>query len=450
MSKTPSSPPERTPATQSGVIALVITLASAAIVVTCGASRQEPAQSPVAATPPPTASSAPPLVSAAAPEPTDIPAVETSPAGPLPRTPGHELDNFFAALRELERGARHDHLRVAWLGDSHGAADFWSGALRTALQKRFGNGGPGFIHAGYKAYRHDAVKSNINGTWRLRPGGPSSISTSGDGVWGLGGIVLAAMDTASRASITIDSPDPLPDHITWDLCYRIRAKDDALVLKLGTDKKAEIRHDPASPLGALRHTILEGAGASTSLSISASGHPELCGLVVEAEPRKHPGVVLDTLGINGARLATPLAWQKDTWVAELSRRAPQLAILEYGTNESGDFNIDPSVYLKNLTNLMTRIHEAAPACDCLVLAPTDRADTQDRTPLVRDALRDAAKAVGCGFWDTYEAMGGKGSIRAWRNEEPARAAPDGVHLTMRGYRELGGKLAEDLLRQYHP
>jgi lysophospholipase L1-like esterase len=88
--------------------------------------------------------------------------------------------------------------------------------------------------------------------------------------------------------------------------------------------------------------------------------------------------------------------------------------------------------------------------DCLVLAPTDRADTRERTPLVRDALEQAAKAAGCGFWDTYKVMGGKGSIVAWRAENPPKAAGDGVHLTMKGYRELGDKLAADVLGAYVP
>jgi len=161
-------------------------------------------------------------------------------------------------------------------------------------------------------------------------------------------------------------------------------------------------------------------------------------------------VVLDTLGINGARLTTPLAWSEPEWVAELSRRPPALVIVEYGTNESGDYAIKADRYVENLRVLMARVRAASPEADCLVLAPTDRADTLEKTPLVRDALRDAARASGCGFWDTYEIMGGKASIVAWRAESPPRAGPDGVHLNARGYRELGDKLTADVLAGYRP
>jgi lysophospholipase L1-like esterase len=125
-------------------------------------------------------------------------------------------------------------------------------------------------------------------------------------------------------------------------------------------------------------------------------------------------------------------------------------VLEYGTNESGDAVIRPDLYVSNLRKLMARVHAAAPDCDCLVLAPTDRADTLERTPLVRDALQEAAKASGCGFWDTYKLMGGKGSIVAWHQEKPPRAGGDGVHLTQRGYKDLGDWLAKDVLSGYRP
>ena len=172
--------------------------------------------------------------------------------------------------------------------------------------------------------------------------------------------------------------------------------------------------------------------------------------MIEADAKERPGVVLDTLGINGARFGTPLAWNEASWAAELARRAPSLVVLEYGTNEAGDFAANPATYGRQMTQVLARIRRVHPEVECLALAPTDRNDTPDRTPLVRDAIKDAARTNGCGFWDTYEVMGGKGSISAWGREKPPRAAKDGVHLASRGYRELGTKLAEDVLRGYRP
>jgi len=356
---------------------------------------------------------------------------------------------FYASLRAVEQKQRQDHVRVLWLGDSHGASDFWSGAVRTVLQKRFGNAGPGFVHLGYGAYRHDGVKVTTEGKWRMRPKGPSTTLATGDGVFGLGGILFAADSGGARAEISVTEASGV-GRLRWDLCYRLNAPADRLTVRIGGGEPQVLRATPDAPPGALRHLTLT-SDASASLSVTpTAGAPELCGVVIEADPETHRGVVLDTVGINGARLATPLAWNEASWAAELARRAPSLVILEYGTNESGDFEVKPAAYGRHMGAVLGRIRRVQPDVDCLVLAPTDRRDTPDRTPLVRDALREAAQTNQCAFWDTYEAMGGKGSIDAWSKESPPRAAKDGVHLSSRGYREIGFKLGDELLRTFRP
>src|SRR5262245_8923644 len=113
------------------------------------------------------------------------------------------LAGFYDALSALERGQRHKHVRIAWLGDSHAQADFWTGYIRRALQKRFGNGGPGFVHLGYKDYRHEGVEVDVSGSWRFSPRKPATPLPSGDGVFGLGGMLLAGHKGDRRAQIEL-------------------------------------------------------------------------------------------------------------------------------------------------------------------------------------------------------------------------------------------------------
>jgi lysophospholipase L1-like esterase len=430
-------------------------------VVTCSASREHALPPPASPAPlPPLDPAAAPSAHGGAAPPLETPRnAEFMPDPPRPSAPlsaatraaradGHELDGFYAALRGLEKHVRAEHVRVAWLGDSHGASDFWSGALRTALQKRFGNGGSGFIHAGFRAYRHDGVKIEVPGNWKLHPKGPAGSTLQGDGVYGLGGMLFSSDTPGQPASLTLT--EPAAPALTWDVCYKLNAPRDELTVRLGTDKPVIVRASAAQPAGVLRHLTLTGSGATSIRIAPGSSAVELCGVTVETDPRVQPGVVLDTLGINGARLTTPLAWDEANWTAELSRRTPTLVVLEYGTNEASDHFIKPDRVTENLGKLMARVRHASPNVDCLVLAPTERADTSARMPAVRDALKGAARFVGCGFWDTYETMGGQGSILAWRGENPPRAAADGIHLTFRGYRELGDRLAAELLRPLVP
>lgn len=458
-------PEDGEPKRRSGAIALAITVASAMVVATCSArDRNVPPVTPAAmasaqdalagATSSASAtaeSAAPPMPTEFVPAPVSTAAQEAAPAQePEARGKGHELDRFYAALRALERKSRPAHVRIAWLGDSHGAADLWSGPLREALQARFGNGGPGFVHLGYKSYRHEGIKLEIRGKWATTPKNPATGVRAGDGIFGLGGVLLTGNAEGPRAAITVTDA-ALPPSLSWDLCYKLAARQDELQVSLTGQPDRTLRADVSTKLGALAHVTMTSTGASPTLRATpVGGQPKLCGAVAETDPKTQPGVVLDTLGINGARLTTPLAWDEASWVPELARRAPALVILEYGTNESGDHSINPARYVDNMQRVMARVRTASPSTDCLVLAPTDRADTLEKTPLVRDALREAAKVVGCGFWDTYTVMGGKASIVTWKTETPPRAGGDGVHLTARGYRFLGDRLAADVLSGYRP
>ncbi|WP_437735138.1 GDSL-type esterase/lipase family protein [Sorangium sp. So ce1335] len=450
----PRAPRPRPPAARLAVARLAVAALLAAAALGCSSTREH------VAPPTPEAAPAPPGAAALTTRQADAAAPEaTAPrrAEPAPERPP-ELDlvrpedgayaRFFAALRALEQGRRKDHVRVAWLGDSHAAADFWSGALRAALQRRFGDGGLGFVHLGYAAYRHDGARLTTQGKWRTRPKTPGGSTPVDDGVFGLGGILFSAPKGPARAEIAVTGAGPSA-RLLWDVCFRSSAPTDEIAVTIEGGPSEIVRAAAGDAPGALQHAKLASVGA-TKLGVVPSGAPELCGLIVETDPQVTPGVVVDTLGINGARLATPLRWSELAWAAELARRSPELVVLEYGTNEAGDVTTDPSLYARQLAELLARIRRAEPDVDCLVLAPTDRKDAPERTPAIRDVLRGAAQEGGCAFWDTYEAMGGRGSIEAWYRERPPRASRDGVHLTFRGYRELGVKLANDVLERYRP
>jgi hypothetical protein len=55
---------------------------------------------------------------------------------------------FFERLYRHERGEAAEPVRILHFGDSHTAADEWTGALRALFQQQFGDGGAGFSFAG--------------------------------------------------------------------------------------------------------------------------------------------------------------------------------------------------------------------------------------------------------------------------------------------------------------
>jgi lysophospholipase L1-like esterase len=75
-------------------------------------------------------------------------------------------------------------------------------------------------------------------------------------------------------------------------------------------------------------------------------------------------------------------------------------------------------------------------------------DAEDHVPIINEELKAAAKRLGCFYFDAYTVLGGKGSMGRMRDESEPRAQKDGIHLTIRGYRELGNKMFTSLMAGY--
>ena len=421
---------------------LALFVAATAFVSACGpvATPPKPLDRAVVVAPAPS-QMAPPAASASA----SVDVVASAAKPPRVETIP-ELARFYAALRGLEDKTRKSHVRVFWMGDSHAAADFWSGALRDGLQARFGNGGPGFLHLGYKDYRHDGVKIAIDGKWRMRPKKPAGVKTDGDGVVGLGGLLMGGYRDGPRAHVDVTTALH-GETLDYDFCYRLKKADDTISVSAG-GKSITLGASKSEPAGSVRHALLQGRLPGDFTAKPTQGQPDFCGVTVETDPASAPGVVLDTLGINGARYKTALSWDEKSWESEVARRPPDLVVLEYGTNEAGDGNPAYAQTGEGVDALLARIRSASPEVDCVVVTATDRADAEEHLGPMNASLEAAAKRNGCFLFDAYTLLGGKGSMSKLRDESEPRAQKDGIHLTIRGYRELGRTMFDKVMKGY--
>lgn len=356
--------------------------------------------------------------------------------------------HFYAALRELELGRRNRHVRTVWYGDSHSAADFLGQAVRDGL-KRFPSGGPGHLLLGVKPYRHGLVKSEAIGSLRIEPSSPALGQRQGDGVFGLGGV--RAVPEAWEAKLLLTpNPRAIRGRARWELIYRL-PPGASFRFRIGSGAPIEVNAKTApKPLKPGQLARIEREASPTdALEISGGyGSPQLFGVILESS---EPGLVIDTLGINGARATTPLGWDEPSFAAEVAARAPELFVLAYGTNEAFDTrSADKAV--EPLRRLIERLRHAAPGADCLVVGPPDAGDpdggSHPRIAAIEVEQRRVAGELTCGFFSLRAVMGGDGSYTRWAKEKPPLAGFDRVHLTPAGYTKLGEALARALLESY--
>lgn len=369
---------------------------------------------------------------------------EEEPSLPQPIFPRHlpQLDSFYASLDALHRGERAQPVRILWLGDSHTAADFMTHPVREHLESRLPAGGPGFVRVGLPAYRQTQVRVELQGKWRTQPIAPSQRTRVLDGEFGYGGIrVIPRPGAGVQLSLRGAAED---ESYRWTWTGRLRPGA-ALEMRWGAEKRILTEKSQAGQAGFALQEPLSLAGKSTVTLRQVAGEPEVYGVFIENE---RPGVVLDTVGINGARAATPLAWDAEHYLEAVRVRPLELVVFAFGTNEVFDKG-DPKQYKAHFSELWARLQQASPGAACWIIGPPDSASIQGgslpRVALVTQVQREVAAELGCAFTSAQELMGGEGSFVRWMHSSPPGARSDRVHLTISGYEKLGRLLAEQLL-----
>ncbi|HXS19123.1 MAG TPA: GDSL-type esterase/lipase family protein, partial [Polyangiaceae bacterium] len=327
-------------------------------------------------------------------------------------------------------------------GDSHTAADFMTDEVRKAMRSAAPAGGPGYVRLGLDGYRHSEVRLTSTGRFRHAPRLPAQRTRVLDGVFGYGGIRTLPQPGASvRAVLSSQYHGP----VRWTLSYRLPERA-AVAVQLGTQKiELSATSGAASePQSVLYHELDGDAGQEFVLK-HVAGQPEIFGVFVET---LSPGVVVDTVGINGARAATVLAWERAQFAEAVRLRGVDLLVLAFGTNEIFD-NARPDRYEAHVQEIVETVREVSPELPCWIVGPPD-ASTEDgrsrvRVAEVTAAQRRAAVRLGCAFSSAYELMGGERSFVNWMTHQPPWARGDRIHLTVAGYQELGRLLGASLL-----
>ncbi|MEM9459311.1 MAG: GDSL-type esterase/lipase family protein [Myxococcota bacterium] len=364
------------------------------------------------------------------------------------------LASFHAALAALQQRRDPDgKVRVAMYGASGTAADLAVGYVRTYLQARFGDGGPGFVPLVplSRWYRHNEVVVRAAKGWRkehaqVRKG-------RHDGHYGLLGASFSATAGKRWARIEPKKSSRSCEGIGHVELFFLRQPG-------GGSFRVWLDGDPAQTVSTHAdafepgyHVIDVAPGAHTvHVETVDDAEVRVFGAVLE---RPDPGVVVDVLGIDGTRSSNMLTWNEALWADNLRRRAPDLYTLSYGTNESVDDELSIPLYAEDLRAELRRFAQALPDASCLLLGPVDFPILEDGQvrprPVLREIIevqRQVAVEEGCGFWDGIAFMGGELSMSTWVQSQPPLARADHLHFTKWGAARKGMALADALMHAF--
>jgi lysophospholipase L1-like esterase len=349
------------------------------------------------------------------------------------------FENAAALVPFFEHLYQKGRISILHYGDSHTAADEWTGNLRTLFQAKFGDGGAGFSHAGrpWNSYRRMDVRSYGSRNWHTE----GLVSREGDGMYGLGGVSISTSLPGEHVSLKTEGP-------VLQINYLRQPGGGSLELSDEGEPLDTVSTDGELGPGYYRHEVKPGPHfymlrtrdrAPVRLFGWVTGNPE--------------GLTYETLGINGAQASMILNWDGAITASNIADRNPALIILAYGTNEASNPNWTTENYRDLMIGIIGRFRQAAPAASILLVGPPDRFirakgkwvpyNAVDR---IIAAQREAARTAGCAFLDLRGKLGGKGSMHEWAIA--GLAQNDHVHFTAAGYGLIAKAMFWDLMDQY--
>ncbi len=366
--------------------------------------------------------------------------------------PQHGLRRFYFALDRVAQKRPGSVARVVHYGDSLITGDFVTQTVRRLLQKKFGDAGHGFVLAGHPSrwYRRNLMRLTSSEGWNVNR---LTKPTVRDGAYGLGGATFRSKQRGQWVKLKPRGDELLGAKVSKMQVFYL-AQPYGGKFELTIDGRG-VTVDTNLAQTASRTAEIQVADGAHELKVKTLGGGEvrLFGVVME---RDVPGVVYDSLGIDGARAKLLKRMDPPHWHEQLRLRKPDLLVLHYGTNETQWRNLSSSRYHADLAQTVGHLRQALPGVSCLLVGPMDRAERNEAGRLVtREVVKRIVKVQrrvayeqGCAFWNAYRAMGGEGSMVRWLKARPQLGGSDLTHPTKKGADRLGAMLFAAMMDGY--
>jgi lysophospholipase L1-like esterase len=363
--------------------------------------------------------------------------------------PHASMTPFYKALQITAQKTPNALTRISHWGDSAVAPDQITAVVRIALQKRFGDGGHGFMLAskGTRWYAHAGVSHREENWKNLR----ITHRNAKDGRYGLGGI-RSVGDSTSYTSYSPRKGRAIGSATARFQVYYLKGpRMGSFTLRMDRTAKQTIDTRSDTWQDAV-HTVNTTDEHHRFRITGRRGKINMYGVVME---RPGPGIVYDNLGLTGYFGQRMKNIDLEHFKKQLDFRRPDLMIAMFGGNTLGHPYWRPKNYEKRFTGMLKHFRAARPKAACLVISPLDHGEVykgkKRSMPRVSEMVaiqRQVALRHKCAFFSLYDAMGGDGTMARWVKTRPRLAIHDMAHVTRDGARILGRLIYSALLKDF--
>ena len=366
---------------------------------------------------------------------------------------------FFNHLKNLKTS--NELIRILHYGDSQIEGDRITSYIRNELQKQFGGSGIGLFTPVLIKGTNISMQHKLSGTWNrytiqsikngnifhkrlgaLMNFGRFAPVNSFDNTMYYGEINLRKSNITYQRTRKFKQCRVFYGFNNGPFIAELKYKDQTLDAEL-------------IPISRQLNTIswdIDGALDEITISFKGEDSPDIYGIALD----DHTGVAVDNIPLRGSSgtdfTRTDLAFLRSMY----QKLNTKLIILQFGVNLVPYITEDYSYYEKQFYKQLKTLKGLRPDISIIVIGVSDMSQNKNgqyvsypNIEKIRNAQKNAAFKADCAFWDMYEAMGGKNSMPAWVNANPALARPDFTHFSWKGSIVISKMFYEALMNDYN-
>jgi D-alanyl-lipoteichoic acid acyltransferase DltB (MBOAT superfamily) len=360
------------------------------------------------------------------------------------------IAGYFDSLRSV-----NEQIRIMYYGDSQIEGDRITSFLRKTLRKGYGGTGPGLFlplmpvmytnsvfitsSSNWKRYNYLSFKNGVIDNKQLGP----FMTVCRYLPEGFVSVDPERAFIKIIASIFADTAAA-----DYDMLRLFYSNTHGLVnLIIKADGKDIFTDSLKNGKGVRELNIKLNRPEEIQIEFKGRVSPDIYGISIEDEK----GLVVDNIPLRGSAGLEFTMVDKENLKEIYGLLKPDLFILQYGLNIVRNVRNDYSYFKNGLYRQLLQLREICPQTPVLVISLTDMAFAEGDSirsypniEKIRNAQWQAAQEAGTGFWDSFEAMGGKGSIIKWAEKKPPLALMDYVHFTNMGADTISNLLIKNI------
>ncbi|MEM7182376.1 MAG: MBOAT family O-acyltransferase [Spirochaetota bacterium] len=372
--------------------------------------------------------------------------------------------NFFEKLRTLER-EKNTVVKIIHYGDSLVANDYVTLDFKRNFQKRFGDGGRGLVPVvksikitGRNVLEHTNATSSRDFRWdAVEPHRGLKQGYTNPNLGFLGETYIPRRDGSrtrhklykgaqawDKIRVFLRSPQDLTTKAK--LTFQDRNTENKVIHRTTTL--------PAAKCKELTFSGNSSKDISVAFSEISSPPPFLDGIALETKF----GISYTSVSHVSMETNDRMTIPDDNFSCGMQLYRPDLIVYQFGVNEAQHMWVfskrKVEVFKANIKAVVARVKQVSPQTDVLIISPIERIRknrfgrviTMPEMMDLRRIQREVAEELQVGFYDTYLAMGGKGTNDRFFYKR--YIMPDRIHLRRPGGKMVAKQVVGDILLAY--